>query len=284
MRADTHVFQAILIALLISPIFTLDSSIFKLSIIGASFMQFLFGIFLGSFYPDTDVTESRIFRMKQINRKIPWQRTYKEYQELQNTKSVVNMFLFIYSSILMLFANILRYMVYYPTLYIVKLLSKKLAKEYEVSDEHRGISHTIPGIIISVPVLIICLILLNMLLGFVFNFNPFSSLLVIGIGFFIGGVVHLLQDSISKAGVRLFYPLNNFSIQGEYSSFDDTRNDATVFSVLLIISLFVTFYFTTISIPTYGKTIQLLASSFFPIIILIADFGILYRNTRVSYG
>ena len=71
MRIDSHIFQIILIGIIFIPMF----NVLNFSS-GVIFLIF-FGLFCGAIFPDTDCKESRIFKMKQDNRKIGWKSSYK---------------------------------------------------------------------------------------------------------------------------------------------------------------------------------------------------------------
>lgn len=58
---------------------------------------------------------------------------------------------------------------------------------------HRGIFHSL-----------ISAVLLS---GVIYFFFP-----ILGIGFFLGYVLHLFIDSLTSQGVKLFYPISNFKI------------------------------------------------------------------------
>jgi|MDTC01.2.fsa_nt_gb hypothetical protein len=50
---------------------------------------------------------------------------------------MLNLFLFIYSSILIILGLLFRFILYYPSYWIISLIDKKYVKSYNVKDEHR---------------------------------------------------------------------------------------------------------------------------------------------------
>jgi len=228
MRIDTHIFQIILIGLIFVPLFSflnLSSNIIFL---------IFFGLFCGAIYPDTDCKESRIFKMKQDNQKIGWQKTYKEYRAKKNAQNIHNLFLFIYSSILIILGYFFRFILYYPSYIIIYLINKRYVKAYSVQDEHRGISHTLLGIFVASILFFILFFFANLY----FKITLTQLLIIPFLSFFVAANIHLTQDSISKYGIKWFYPFRNTIISGNYSAFkDDFRITYLSLSLIFVVLL-----------------------------------------------
>ncbi len=231
MRIDSHIFQIVLIGIIYTPMF----NVLNFSS-GVIFLIFL-GLFCGAIFPDTDCKESRIFKMKQDNSRIGWQSSYKEYKSKKDAQNMYNAFLFFYSAILIILGNVFRYILYYPSYFVVFLMNKKWVKEDSVQDEHRGISHTLLGILIASLFFFVLLFLGNLY----FKITPTNLLIIPALSFFIASNLHLLQDSISKWGIKWLYPFNKKRVYGDYSAFN--QDSRIIYFVLFLIASAILIFF-----------------------------------------
>ena len=266
MRIDSHIFQIILMGVLFVPMFnTLN---FSLSII---FLIFL-GLFCGAIYPDTDCKESRIFKMKQDTRKIGWQSSYKEYKAKKDAQNMYNTFLFIYSSTLIILGNLFRYVLYYPSYGVVYLINKKWVKEDSVKDEHRGISHTLFGVFVASILFFIMLFFANLY----FKWSTPILLIIPTLTFFVAGNLHLLQDSISRWGIKWFYPFRKTTISGDYSAF--TQDARITYFVLALITSNILVFFLSNYVKNNFANLFFMSAIFLPILFLVLSFVILFKS------
>ncbi|MEK6895929.1 MAG: metal-dependent hydrolase [Nanoarchaeota archaeon] len=270
MRIDSHIFQIILIGIIFIPMFNVLN--FSSGII---FLIFL-GLFCGAIFPDTDCKESRIFKMKQDNSKIGWQSSYKEYKSKRDAQNRYNAFLFFYSSVLIILGNIFRYILYYPSYFFVFLINKKWVKEDSLQDEHRGISHTLLGAFVASIFFFILLSLVNLY----FKTTSVSLLIIPTLSFFIACNLHLLQDSISKWGIKWFYPFNNKRIYGDYSAFShDSR--IIYFGLSLIVSIVLIFFLSNY-IKNNFQNLFFIGNIILPLVLVILSFGFLFKLCNIK--
>lgn len=163
------------------------------------FIAISFGVFIGCLLPDTDLEKSKIDRMKGIPG---------------------------------FFGMITKYILNPLVAMIFELLLKK-----SIDQSHRGVTHTIYGILtycliiegISIPILIIF-----GMWGFIAGYSFFVF------GLFFGGMLHLMEDSCTKTGIFPFYPLNeNRKYSGNISTFDLNDMRPKFYALfLLIVSVF----------------------------------------------
>jgi len=153
------------------------------------------------------------------------------------------------------------------------LLNPLIAKIFEcyfkkpIDQSHRGITHTIYGI------LAYCLLIegLSLLILFLLGFGPLMlmySFFVLGL--ILGGVFHLLEDSCTKMGVFPFYPVNpNKKYSGSISTYDFTDDRPKYFSSsLFVIAAILLILQVTLKFPV-GLNIFLSICSFLIVWILI---------------
>jgi len=159
--------------------------------IGMPFLLvFIFGVSSGSLLPDIDSPNSA------INHSII---KGKNMDKLA-------LFTFVNPSI----AKITRTMVQ-PLLFLLR-------KRYpEVKKNHRGILHSLTGVLIISSVWFIIMGII-MLTGMILAKNsltfttPFTMAFPIGI--FFGGIIHLLEDSLTFSGIQWLQPLSNMRVRG----------------------------------------------------------------------
>ena len=158
------------------------------------------------------------------------------------------------------------------------MINKRYIKEYEVTNEHRGISHTLFGIIFATGLFFLLLFLANLY----FKFTGTNYIILSTITFFLAGNIHLLQDSISKSGIKWFYPFKEKHISGNYSAFvDDSRIILLNLSLIgtIILNYFALYYISNNSINNFlGVSIIFLL----PFVSLFITFFVLFRSCQVK--
>lgn len=137
-----------------------------------------------------------------------------------------------------------RYLIYKPGMFILKRIMKK----YPVKEEHRHISHSIFGVLIASIIysfywLILdgVSILINLKRGvplerILITLPHYDLAIMAGAGFFIGTLIHLVQDSICTAKLRIFYPFGKKILSGNYD-FKDPFYERMVVLITIIFLL-----------------------------------------------
>jgi inner membrane protein len=184
MRGEQHVGISVLSAgVILGPwIGTLDPFLLLLAI---------GGVFVGSMAPDADADEAAILHglrggkgtVKQLRQHtilgIPW------------------------------FGYVIRYLIYYPVSALLWAVSLG-----RIRPHHRGILHSIPGILAVSAILIAYLWLLLTWAGI----STGLILPVFGAGFFTGCCLHLLEDSCTRSGIVWAYPFSRARISGSITN------------------------------------------------------------------
>ncbi|UUX91358.1 metal-dependent hydrolase [Methanoplanus endosymbiosus] len=152
----------------------------------------LIGVFIGSLAPDADTPASSIMH------------GFSGRQgRLRSVKRHTIIFL-------PLFGYILRYLVFYPASAVVWLFT--LGRE---KPRHRGVMHSLLGAVIAA--LVIGLILYGtvvILAGFDAKIWIYAFLS----GFLFGYLMHLIEDSCTRHGVRWLYPLSKAKLSGNLAA------------------------------------------------------------------
>jgi membrane-bound metal-dependent hydrolase YbcI (DUF457 family) len=164
----------------------------------------------------------------------------------------------------------LRWLVYYPTLYILtKILPRKY--RYKLRDEHHATTHTLLGTGIATIVLYI----MTLFILFLVNKSSYAEDLfelhaLIGasvvIGFLIGVIIHFMQDAFSKYGITPLEPFNSLRIYGNYSSWNKLNTKDRTMSTII--------FFLLLLIPVYTKYLIKNTATLFTASTLIALFSL----------
>jgi len=165
------------------------------------FIAIVSGVFIGSLLPDTDLPRSRIDYLEGI----------AGFFGLIS-KTVLN-------PLVILIFNFLK---------------------YPVAQNHRGITHTVYGVLTYCVVLEIISIPVFVFFGFSAFIIGYS---VFVFGLFFGGILHIVEDSCTITGVFPFYPVNQTrKYSGNISTynFNDTRPQ--IFTSFLIFAAGVVFF------------------------------------------
>lgn len=189
--------------------------------------------------------------------------------------------IFVYSSVLIFFGFLLRFLIYFPAYGITYLINKQYVKKYDVVDKHRGISHTLFGLFTSVVLFFVLLLIANLY----FKLASASYLFLSMVAFFVGANLHLLQDSISKSGIRWFHPFKETKIFGNYSAFVDDSRISILNFALIIVNLLNYFIFRYIYEEFYASiaTISVVfVTAVLPSVMLFIIFYMLFRNCQVK--
>jgi len=270
MRIDSHIFQIILIGVIFVPMFNVLN--FSINVILLIFL----GLFCGAIFPDTDCKESRMFRMKQDNRRIGWQSSYNEYKSKKNAKNLHNTFLFFYSFILISLGNVFRFLLYYPSYFVIFLMNKKWVKEDSIKDEHRGISHTLLGIFAATTFFFVLIFFVNLYL----KITAIKLLVIPTLSFFIASNLHLLQDSISKWGIKWFYPFRKNRIYGNYSVFNEDIR--IIYFVISLIGSIILIFFLSNYLKYNLPNLFFIGNIILPILFVVLSFVILFKSCNVK--
>jgi membrane-bound metal-dependent hydrolase YbcI (DUF457 family) len=186
------------------------------------FAAILGGVVIGCFLPDTDLPKSKIDSMKGIAG----------------------------------FFGIISKHILNP---LVTLIFEFLLKQ-PIDQRHRGITHTIYGI------LTYCLLIEVISLPILFWSGMWGSFIIYSFfvfGLLFGGILHLMEDSCTKTGITPFYPLNQIKkYSGNISTFDpNERRPKYYFMLLLMITGFLLYIQFILKYPI-GVTIFLSVVSF----------------------
>ena len=111
--------------------------------------------------------------------------------------------------------------------------------------QHRGIIHSVLGIALCLGIVLVPLNLLILIIGY-WNISVF----IFSLGLLAGAFFHLLEDSCTCSGVRLFYPFIEYKLRGGINTLSTKREDdrpsrfASMFVILsvavLVIDLLIT--------------------------------------------
>ena len=214
--------------------------------------------------------------MKQDNSRIGWQNSYKEYKSKKDSQSIYNMLMFFYSSLLIILGNLFRYILYYPSYGLIYLMNKQWVKEDSMKDEHRGISHTLLGIFIASIFFFILTFFANIYL----NLTSLKLLFIPTLSFFAGSNLHLIQDSISKWGIKWFYPFKKSRIYGDYSAINKDLRIA-YFALSLITSAIIVFFLSNY-IKNNFANLFFIITIILPFLFIFLSFVILFKLCEVK--
>lgn len=163
------------------------------------FILAMIGVGIGSLAPDADSPDAAIF--------------HKKVRGLKgDTRKIINTWI---GPFLPIFGFILKFLIYHPAVKIIQFLVKenKISLQYRVTETHRGILHSILGLLISFMALLIYSSLLMLLFP---ELLSIKALLVFNVAFSIGFFLHLLEDSCTVSGVNFTFPMSkNLLFKGE---------------------------------------------------------------------
>lgn len=163
------------------------------------FILAVIGVGIGSLAPDADSPDAAIF--------------HKKVRGLKgDTRKIINTWI---GPFLPIFGFILKFLIYHPAVKIIQFLVKenKISLQYRVTEKHRGILHSILGLLISFMALLIYSSILMLLFP---ELLSIKALLVFNVAFSIGFFLHLLEDSCTVSGVNFAFPMSkNLLFKGE---------------------------------------------------------------------
>ncbi|HDN65206.1 MAG TPA: metal-dependent hydrolase [Methanosarcinales archaeon] len=181
-----------------------DHIILSLFTVSAIFMPFLLdrtntglfvlamiGVGIGSLAPDADSQDAAIFHTKVKGLK-------------GGTRKLIDTCI---GPFLPIFGFIQKFLIYLPAVKIIQFLVKenKISLQYRVTETHRGILHSVLGLLISFAALLIYSSILMILFP---ELLSIKTLLVFNVAFSIGFFLHLLEDSCTVSGVNFTFPMN----------------------------------------------------------------------------
>jgi len=181
MRGDQHLLISFFSGLLlIIPFIPLYSPVMFLTIIG--------GLAIGSLSPDADAKDAAIFHNR------------------INIRGTLGDLLRPLGFIMPVFGYIIRYMIYCPVSLILWAILRKKGKP-----RHRGLLHSIPGMLLTVVLIGFYLRVFFVSLGMDISYLilPFLS------AFTAGFLMHLLEDSCTPSGVAWLFPFFNNRVYGD---------------------------------------------------------------------
>lgn len=155
------------------------------------FILAMIGVGIGSLAPDADSPDAAIF--------------HKKVRGLKgDTRKIIDAWI---GPFLPIFGFILKFLIYHPAVKIIQFLVKenKISLHYRVTETHRGILHSILGLLISFMALLIYSSILMLIFP---ELLSIKALLVFNVAFSIGFFLHLLEDSCTVSGVNFTFPMS----------------------------------------------------------------------------
>ncbi len=171
----------------------------------------LVGVAIGSLIPDIDSKGTAIFSGN-IN-------------ELDGYISRV--FAYLLSPFMPAFGYFTRYFIYKPA---VKLLNVA-SDEYRFEEKHRGFTHSLMGVVVFV--LCTGLALYPVFL----YFGSMSLLIYLMAGYTAGAVLHMVQDSLTRSGIKWNQPFSSVKLKGQLRTGKDTLRPQTFLATLISLIL-----------------------------------------------
>lgn len=148
----------------------------------------LFGLFVGSLAPDADATDAAIFHTR-----------------VPGLKGITRRLVEGVAGTLPFFGYLIRYGEYYPAAGVFWFLSRG-----EMKAGHRGVLHSLLGVVLITALTGLYLALALRLLGW-----SAPILLALGVaGFGAGALLHLAEDSCTPGGIAWLYPLSGRRVRG----------------------------------------------------------------------
>ena len=172
------------------------------------FLLFLAGVFIGSLAPDADAPDAAIFHkargswlLGKLGRAVGW--------------------------ILPLFGYVLKWLVYKPLALVFG------------GDEHRGLMHSLLGLVAATVLIGVYLAAA----AFWLEFFDFAGLAAFLFGFAFGFLLHLFEDACTVSGVDLGYPFRSLKFSGNARTGEGWKVDLFVFLFgLLVAGVWLGFY------------------------------------------
>jgi inner membrane protein len=184
MRGDQHVSISLFSAgLAVAPSITIIDPSLTAAI--------LFGIFVGSLAPDADAVDAAIFNGR-----------------IDGMKGKRGQILNAFAVVLPAFGYTIRYLIYYPLSLVFEVI---LRKNYR--HQHRGLLHSLIGVLLTTCILLAYLAALFTWLGW-----TLSGLPAFGAAFFAGCVLHLLEDTCTPSGIAWLFPFSRRRLAGRLNT------------------------------------------------------------------
>jgi len=163
----------------------------------------LIGIGIGSLIPDVDSKDATIFHrnIKGIHN--------KDVRVLSN--SFANIFPF--------FGYTTKYLIYKPS---IVFYDRLVFENYSLKSKHRGYMHSFLGLGTAT-------VLTGAYFGILLYALDLISVIYLSIfllGYLLGGLLHLLQDSCTKTGIQWNYPFQNWRIKGNLITASEKEHTA----------------------------------------------------------
>lgn len=172
-----------------------------------------FGLFVGSLAPDADATDAAIF-----------------HTQIRGLSGASRRFVNGAARVLPFFGYLIRYGEYYPAAGLCWLLSGGRLRA-----GHRGILHSLLGIVVITALTCIYILAALFLVG-----RPPDHLLAYALaGFAVGATLHLVEDSCTPAGIAWLYPVSGWRLRGRLRSGGRADPRPRVFATALGCSMWV---------------------------------------------
>lgn len=225
----------------------------------AAILTFI-GIAIGSLIPDVDSADATIFHTK--------------IKGIQNTdiSKMANTLAIIFP----LFGYSTKYLIYKPSALVFENV---IFKKYNFEITHRGFMHSLIGIVTAT--IITGIYILPIL--YIANILSAYYLSVFLLGYLIGSIFHLLQDSCTKSGVKWNQPFQEWKIQGELIT--STKPDHNRLQNIYLKYLSILYTFIILLTLLYGNLSYLITSiSIITIIISWIIFCNVFAKTKIIRG
>lgn len=205
--------------------------------LGGIFLLIVMAVGIGSLAPDADSPDAAIFHTK--------------IRGLKGNTKAIGQFI---GPVLPIFGYTLKYLIYKPSVLLLRLLisKDKLSTRYEVKESHRGILHSILGMLIAFVFLNIYGLAIMIALPEVLTLKV---IVIFTVAFSVGFLMHLIEDSCTVSGVNYGFPFNRrYLFKGSIRTGKYTRK--TEYFTFYLGAATVGNFFAPSVLPNYGIVIS----------------------------
>lgn len=182
----------------------------------------LLGVAIGSLIPDVDAADAAIFHTNVSGLR-------GQFGDIVNR---------LIGPLLPVFGYTTKYLIFMPAVLVFDLLSDS----YSFSGDHRSFTHSLLGV--ATMTTVTGLYLLFILSGL--NMMNLPFLVIFLSGYAVGALLHMLEDSTTKTGIKWNSPFSDFRLSGAISTGEDNAKPRLM-SYLLGGTTVATFYTATSS-------------------------------------
>jgi len=227
------------------------------------FILAMIGVGIGSLAPDADSPDAAIF--------------HKKVRGLKgSTRKMINDWI---SPFLPIFGFIVKFLIYIPSVKIIQFLVKKdkISLQYKVTETHRGILHSVLGLLIA----FIALLVYSFILMLIFpQLLSIKAVLVFIIAFGIGFFLHLIEDGCTVSGVNFSFPMSkNWLFKGDIRTGKFDRRTEIFESCLVALNVG---YFLGLSLLEDKTSISLIQMELIVITIVLFSWMIFIKLSGVK--